>query len=297
MNQLKYSREMKQAAIPGGGRLLKEVQIKAKKTIKDSYNLNGSGNADIVLDEKDVEEAGKKTLLQLLEESIKGFRTGWFYTPGKDIDTERYRVFLFEMNYIRHLDASDWFFIYDKPVILMMDGIEIGDMIPNFKFDDFLAFLKTHSAEDVKGIEVNFNSRYNNTYFMHGKWMEAPLALRSVHDYAFIEITTRSGHGAAITYTPGLYLYKPMAISWPKQFYKPKYSVKDTAKTVDLRSTIDWEPNIRTDSAGNATVSFYAASTPSTYTVIAEGVDFTGNIGYKRRKINILVPKETTKAK
>lgn len=295
MNQLKNSREMKQAAIPGGGRLLKEVQIKARKVVKDSYNLNGPGNADVVLDEKDVEEAGKKTLLQLLEDNIKGFRTGWFYTPVHD--TESYRVFIFEKYRVRHLDASDWFFIYDKPVILMMDGIEIGDMIPNFKYDDFLAFLKTHSAEDVKGVEVNFTSKYNNTYFMHGKWMEAPLALRSVHDYAFIEITTRSGHGAAITYTPGLYLYKPMAISWPKQFYKPKYTVKDTSNQADLRSTIDWEPNISTDSAGNARLSFYAASAPSTYTVIAEGVDLNGNIGYKRRKIGIVVPKDTTKSK
>lgn len=297
MHQVTSSRQMKQADIPGGGRLLKEVQIKAKKIVKGSYNLNGPGNADLVLDEKDVEEAGKKTLLQLLQESIKGFRTGWFYTPGKDIDTERFRVFLFEMNYIRHKDASDWFFIYDKPVILMIDGIEIGDMIPNFRFDDFLAFLKTHSAEDVKGIEVNFNSKYNNTYFMHGKWMEAPLALRSVHDYAFIEVTTRSGHGAAITYTPGLYLYKPLPLSWPKQFYKPKYAVKDTSKQVDLRSTIDWEPNIRTDTLGNATVSFYAGSTPSTYTIIAEGVDLNGNIGYKRRKIIVIAPNGATKSK
>ena len=34
---------------------------KAKKIIKDSKNVNGSGNADWVLDEKDLEAAGKKS--------------------------------------------------------------------------------------------------------------------------------------------------------------------------------------------------------------------------------------------
>ncbi|MGZ4001360.1 MAG: hypothetical protein ACXVIY_12050, partial [Mucilaginibacter sp.] len=298
MNQLKSSMEMKQSAIPGGGRLLKEVQIKAKKNINGSQNLNGPGNADVVLDEKDLEEAGKKTWLQLFEENIKGFREGLFVTPAWLPKMAFKLVNDFETKYIRHADASDWYFIHDKPIILIVDGVDIMDVYPNsFKFADLQSYLKTHSAEDIKGIEVNSSAKYAAHYMRIGKWMEAPVELSWVRDFAFVEITTRGGGGAMIKYTPGIYLYKPLAISWPKQFYKPKYTVKDTLKQPDLRSTIDWEPNIRTDTAGNAHLSFYAASTPSTYTVLTEGVDFTGNIGYKRRKIRILVPKETTKSK
>src|ERR1700730_10128708 len=81
---------------------------------------------------------------------------------------------------------------------------------------------------------------------------------------AFVEITTRSGHGPVIDNTPGIYLYKPLPLSWPKQFYKPKYTIKDTAKHLpDLRSTIDWEPNITTDRNGEAKLWFYTADQPS----------------------------------
>jgi len=94
-----------------------------------------------------------------------------------------------------------------------------------------------------------------------------------------------------------MYLYKPIALSWPKEFYKPKYAFRDTVKRVDLRSTIDWEPNIVTDSTGKATVSFYAASEPSTYSIIMEGTDFNGNIGYKLIKVKVTGRKETAKSK
>jgi len=297
MNQLKNSRVMKQAAIPGGGRLLKEVQIKARKIINGSQNLNGPGNADVVIDEKELEEAGKKTFLDLFQERIKGFKVGYFRTPGWLSRPEYSEVYKFESS-IRNASESEWYFIHDKPIILIVDGVDIEDVYPPpFNFAAFMAYMKSHSAEDIKGIEVNFSSRYNSHYLRSGKWMEEPLAEPKVRDFAFVEITTRGGGGALISYTPGLYLYKPLPISWPKQFYKPKYTVKDTLKQADLRSTIDWEPNISTDSAGNARLSFYAASAPSTYTVIAEGVDLNGNIGYKRRKISIVVPKDTTKSK
>jgi len=299
MNYMKQSTTMKQqSAFPGGGRLLKEVQIKAKKIVKGSYNLNGPGNADVVLDEKDLEEAGKKTWLQLFKENIKGFRQGLFFTPSWLPKMAFKRVFDFETKYIRHADASDWYFIHDKPIILIVDGVDIMDVYPNsFQFADLQSYLQTHTAEDIKGIEVNSSAKYSAHYMRIGKWMEAPVELSLVRDFAFVEITTRGGGGALIKYTPGIYLYKPLAISWPKQFYKPKYKVADTAKTLDLRSTIDWEPNITTDSTGHATVSFYAGSSPSTYVVVMEGTDFNGNVGYKRRKISIIVPKETTKSK
>jgi len=107
-------------------------------------------------------------------------------------------------------------------------------------------------------------------------------------DLAFVEITTRSGRGPIIDNTPGIYLYKPLAMSWPVQFYKPKYRVKDSVEHLpDLRSTINWEPNIITDANGEAKVWFYAAGKPATYTVIIEGTDMNGGLGYKTGKITI----------
>jgi hypothetical protein len=63
----------------------------------------------------------------------------------------------------------------------------------------------------------------------------------------------------------------------------------------DTRSTIDWEPNVITGPNGKATLSFYAADKPATYTVVIEGSDGNGNIGYKLEKITISKQKTDTK--
>jgi len=72
-----------------------------------------------------------------------------------------------------------------------------------------------------------------------------------------------------------------------KTFYRPRYTVRDTSVLIDLRSTIHWEPDVITDKEGKAIVSFYSADRPGTYTVILEGSDMNGNIGYQRKKIII----------
>lgn len=78
--------------------------------------------------------------------------------------------------------------------------------------------------------------------------------------------------------TPGTYLYKPLAFSLPRKFYSPKYVNKDAAG-IDIRSTIYWEPNIITDEKGEATVTFYSADQPASYTIVMEGSDMNGRMG------------------
>jgi len=249
--------------LPAGGHRLKEVKITAKKIIKDSQNLNGPGNADLVLDEKDMEKAGKKNWLQLFQENIKGFRE-------------------------QAIKSTLWYTIDGKRVWIIIDGIELNSSIlsilagvSRIPINNLNYYLESHNAEDIKGIEVSF-LKYNDTYGLR----------YHVFDDAFIEITTRSGHGPYLDNAPGVYLYKPLAISWPKQFYKPKYAVKDTIKHLpDLRSTIDWEPNITTGVNGEAKLWFYAADKPSTYTIIIEGTDMNGNLGFRTGSIIIGPPK------
>jgi hypothetical protein len=277
-----------------GKHQLKEVVIKAKKTIKGSQNLNGSGNADQVIDEKELEQAGKKTFLELLQENVKGFREG-ILLMHKPFVSKRVAIDRTLYGFITEATPPDhdepWYFINDKPVKFIIDGTSIYRIFNNGSFSDIRNYLKSHSAEDIKGIEINATSKYSSRYIPISYAMTISPA-----DISFIEITTRSGSGPGIKNTPGLYLYKPLAISWPKKFYKPRYISTDTIKRpLDIRSTIDWEPNIVTDANGKATVSFYAAGRPSTYTIITEGTDFNGNLGFKSQKINI--SKKRLKAK
>lgn len=239
---------------PDGSHILKEVKITAKKFIKDSQNLNGPGNADFVLDEKELEKQGKKTFLDILTERVKGFRL--FYYK----DSIKYMVD----------DLGAWFII---------DGYDLGTVLPD---EDIKHFLTSHNAEDIKGIEVNTSGKNTVNYYRR---FCPDCMLGSI---AFIEITTRSGNGQVISSAPGVYLYKSQPVSWPKQFYKPKYAIKPGDKPLpDLRSTITWEPNIVTDTNGEASVWFYSAGKPSTYTIVVEGTDLTGDLGRIVQKIKI----------
>jgi hypothetical protein len=261
------------------------------------------------LNEADMIKAGKKNWMDILKERVKGFHEGNI----KDYITRFYvqHKLFGEVAGINSYPGRffPWLFVDDKPIKFIIDGIPFGVNIkirdlgsPNIK--DIEGYLQSHNAEDIKGIEVNSSSKYSSSYFeryLPVDWPDRipPLDWKSrlsAFDFSFIEITTRSGKGPVTENTPGMYLYKPLPLGWPKQFYKPRYAVNDTTKHLpDTRSTIDWEPNVVTNKNGQATVSFYAADKPTVYTLIIEGSDGNGNIGYKMERITISKQKPDTK--
>ncbi len=173
-----------------------------------------------------------------------------------------------------------WYFINDKFAIFIIDGIPLYKSIQINSVDDITNFLKSHNAEDVKGIEINYRKIYTSNY-------EARYGTGNVEvQLAFIEITTRSGKGNIYNNTPGVYHYRPMPLITAKQFYRPRYTAGTKSILPDLRSTIHWEPNIVTDENGEAKISFYAADQPSSYTLILQGTDLKGNLGFKTATVN-----------
>jgi hypothetical protein len=85
--------------------------------------------------------------------------------------------------------------------------------------------------------------------------------------------------------TPYIKYFRPLGFQKPAEFYAPKYDTPAQNTKPDLRTTIHWAPNLTTDENGKATFSFYTADTPSTYTVVIEGVTEDGKIIYRRDKI------------
>jgi len=145
-------------------------------------------------------------------------------------------------------------------IVLIVDGMDCNK--------DDLEYL---TAEDIKGIEIQY-------IITPGKL-----------DFAYTYVTTYAGNGKYIKHAPGNYVYKPIPFTAPKEFYKPRYTVKNktTAIGTDLRSTIHWEPNIITDKDGKATVSFFSADKNATYSVVVEGTDLKGNLGYQKGEITV----------
>ena len=143
--------------------------------------------------------------------------------------------------------------------------------------------MENISEEDVVGIEVMSSFK-----FLYPAYIKDP-ATAMLHPLFILEVTTRSGNGAYAfpRSIPGTYWHKPLLFSGSKQFYSPKYAVKQQASLTDLRSTIHWEPNIITDREGKAFVSFYSADRPGTYSIIIEGSDMIGSIGRRTGQISI----------
>lgn len=249
----KLSQQLAEEKVSGTGTMLKEVTIKDKKIVKDSKNLNGPGGADFIFDEKDMEKAGKLSLYAFLQKKFPDF----------------YKM----------MEYGQWFYrIKNHVVNFVIDGVFINKLeLPVDLYMDYL------TAEDIKGVEIMQKARYALAYnpdFIH---IEAIAPDRWVPIY--LEITTYGGSGAFLKKVPGVAIYKPLPFTLPKQFYRPKYIAKSPVNGTDQRSTIHWEPNIITDTAGCATISFYSADKPGTYSVVIQGTDLNGQLGYARSKV------------
>lgn len=79
------------------------------------------------------------------------------------------------------------------------------------------------------------------------------------------------------------------------EFYTPRYDVDSVrqalVKETDDRSTIYWNPNIRTNQSGKAEFSFYTSDSYGPYTVTVEGVLDDGTVYRKERKVAITLQK------
>ena len=83
----------------------------------------------------------------------------------------------------------------------------------------------------------------------------------------------------------------PRKLSTTKEFYYPVYKenvVPDVRE--DFRPTIYWNPNISTNSAGEATVEFYASDEITTFRAITEGIGISGDVGRHENKFASQLP-------
>ena len=275
-----YHNNLDKAIYGPQGRMLNMVTIRNQAIIKGSANLNDGGEADQVIDEQAIEDANKTSLGDLLEQKVKGFRVGY---PPKGHDLV--------------------YFLKDKRVHFIFDGIDLdksytpieisdGVSLQNDHYNFIKGYLDYFTAEDIKGIEVQYSSRNTSRYSNRNLTTDELLAENPAgargSATAFIEITTRSGNGPFTRRANGIYVYKPLKSTLPKEFYRPRYTVANpTSKYGDLRSTIHWVPTVVTDKTGEATVSFFAADKPATYTITMEGGDLNGKIGYQTQKVTV----------
>jgi len=71
--------------------------------------------------------------------------------------------------------------------------------------------------------------------------------------------------------------------SYVKEFFSPQYNKYRLPKENDYRRTLYWNPDVKTDAAGKATISFFNNGSCKAMTVSAETVTTNGVIGAYNR--------------
>jgi hypothetical protein len=234
------------------GKVLNEVVIKDRRSL-GVKGVNGQDlyYADAIINMESFVKAGRISLYDYLRLNVPGF-------------------------HIRLNSRGDSFAMKGNIVAdFIIDGRGINSFIqgipgvPNSFFNQQKSFLEV-SAADVKKAWIYHDMDQSG---------------KKIISYVFIQ--TRSGAGPQFPTTANNYIYRPFPVYNAVQFYSPKYKVNTPVNPLDQRSTIYWQPTLIADTAGNAKLSFYAASKPSTYTVNIQGTDMNGRFGFHTFKINI----------
>ena len=108
--------------------------------------------------------------------------------------------------------------------------------------------------------------------------------LWGVFDGAIVSITTKTGDelDQALTVAPAIdvSIASPLGYQTPAEFYAPAYPTEKARRSnvPDYRTTLYWNPTVKLDDTGHATVEFYTSDAPADYDIAIEGVTRTGKV-------------------
>lgn len=95
-------------------------------------------------------------------------------------------------------------------------------------------------------------------------------------------LTKRGGNNYDYSKDPvsGVTIQKRMGYNFAREFYAPKYEVAipDHVRP-DFRSTLHWQPNVRTNESGKATITYWNTDAKAKMRIVAEGVSTQGFVG------------------
>jgi TonB-dependent SusC/RagA subfamily outer membrane receptor len=144
-------------------------------------------------------------------------------------------------------------------------GVEPMYMLNNVPVD--ASTLAQISPRDVESVEV-FKDPARTAIF------------GSQGGNGVIAVYTKAGPSTTYSSVGGTLVTKYSGYSTARTFYSPKYEENSSANTKpDQRATLYWNPQITTDRAGKASLSYYNSETATRHLLILEGIDQRGRLG------------------
>jgi len=279
--------------LSGDGELarhLEEVVITAKR-LKGIHPLSPGRMQDriIPLEELNTRKKSAKTLHQLLmsaeEVNIRRDANG-------DLRV-RYNHGLYYYDYVFVVDGKWWpmYSSEEEMKTYVHNNVETILSLPTGRLEEIeivRAPAPPISLKDFGNVVVNDPTLYGIKE-KTGIYEHASTTVFGHTGYlGTILITTKARNGGLTDDKKGRSLkITPLGYQVKKEFYSPAYETAEqqSETTPDLRSTIYWNPNVRTNEDGEAEISFYAADPETTYTVTIEGITDDGVLIRKTAKM------------
>jgi TonB-dependent SusC/RagA subfamily outer membrane receptor len=220
--------------------MLQEVVVKAKKIEEpDARRIYGKANNSIKVD--NILCAGATSVFQMIQGRVAGVQV----SPN---GSGSYSVI------IRGVSS----FTSSSEPLYLLDGMPVD-----------AAAISSISPCDVDNIDVL-------------KGAEAAIFGSRGSTGVIAILTKRGGSNYDYSKDPvsGVTIQKRMGYNIAREFYAPKYDVAipDHVRP-DFRSTLHWQPNVRTDATGKATLTYWNTDAKATIRIIAEGVSTQGLVG------------------
>ena len=102
-----------------------------------------------------------------------------------------------------------------------------------------------------------------------------------------MEIHLRPGAYRRPRYNPTIALYRPQGFTKAREFYSPRYDKPQNSNLLDLRSTVYWNPAVKTSPEGKTKFDFFNADDKGTYKVVIEGINAAGELGRQVYRYNV----------
>jgi hypothetical protein len=152
------------------------------------------------------------------------------------------------------------------PMAVYVDGLSVDQN-----------FLQSIMANEVESVEVFFNDGLSGINRRDGSLGVLVINKKKAPKGQKMTLADLQ----KLIPPPYIAEFTPRGYNVAREFYSPKYDItKPTNLSIDLRSTIYWNPRVITDkTTGNATFQFFNADGVGSYRAIVEGIDKDGNIG------------------
>ncbi len=238
---------------------LREVRIRARKIVQPIVSVQGdlkvpNGHAEQTIIIKNAENAA--TVGTLLSGELRGV----VFKNYKPIDPNHPKEIIPEVSMYPFIQSSSGY----VPATIIVDGRKLDLLEANGVFDN-----TTLLPDDLEKVEL--------VKMYATAWGTGPALL-------FYTNRGKTKKG----YNPSIVNITPKGFNKAREFYSPRYDRPGNAdKLPDLRTTVYWNPYLKTDANGKTSFSFFNADGPGNYKVIVEGINADGELGRQVFRYNV----------